>query len=119
MFCVSRDFEKEFLFVNPRPFSVFRHLRQWRGGGGGGYDPPGDWPLIVVELRGKEQLMRLDEISLLHILFLVLGQHLTSLGQIKDKIFAKNKFLALHAHSSVNMCRIDLKPLPACSLFNS
>ena len=24
--------------LNPRPFSVFRHLRQWRGGG---CDPPG------------------------------------------------------------------------------
>ena len=47
------------------------------GGGGGWYDPPGDRPLMVVELRGKNQAMRLDEISRLHILFLVLGQHLT------------------------------------------
>ena len=63
--------------INPRPFSVFRHLRQWRGGGGGGTTPPGDRPLIVVELRRKNQSTRLDEISRLHILFLVLGQHLT------------------------------------------
>ena len=43
------------------------------GGGGGWCDPPGDRPLIIVELRGKNQSMRLDEISRLHILFLVLG----------------------------------------------
>ena len=29
--------EYVYLF-NPRPFSAFRHLRQWRGGGGW-YDP--------------------------------------------------------------------------------
>ena len=27
-------------YVNPRPFSVFRHLRQWRGGGGLVRPPP-------------------------------------------------------------------------------
>ena len=43
------------------------------GGGGVGATPPGDRPLMVVELRGKNQSMRLDEISRLHILFLVLG----------------------------------------------
>ena len=63
--------------VNPRPFSVFRHLRQWRRGGVGTTSPPGDRPLMVVELRGKNQSTCLDEISRLHILFLVLGQHLT------------------------------------------
>ena len=48
------------------------------GGGGGGTTPPGDRPLMVVELRGKNQSTRLDETSRLHILFLVvLGQHLT------------------------------------------
>ena len=45
------------------------------GGGGGGLvrPPPGDRPLMVVELLRKKQSMRLDEISRLHILFLVLG----------------------------------------------
>ena len=61
--------------INPRPFSVFRHLRQWRGAGT--TPPPGDRPLMIVELRRKNQSTRLDEISRLHILFLVLGQHLT------------------------------------------
>ena len=71
-------------------FFVFRQLRQRRGRGGGVYDPPGDQRLIVVELRGKKQSTRLDEISRMHILFLVLNQHLTSLGQVKGQIFAKN-----------------------------
>ena len=46
--------------------------------------------MMVVELRGKDQSMRLDEISRLHILFLVLGQYLTQLGQVKGHIFAKS-----------------------------
>ena len=53
--------------------------------GGGLVDPPGDRPLIVVELRG----MRLDGISRMHILFLVLGQHVISLDQVKGQIFVK------------------------------
>ena len=60
------------IHLNPRPYSVFCHLRPCRGGGGW-CDPPGDRPLMVVELCGKNQSMRLDEISRLHILFLVLG----------------------------------------------
>ena len=61
---------------NPRPVRAFLITRTVRGGGW--YDPPpGDRPLMVVELRGKKQSMCLDEISRLHILFLVLGQHLT------------------------------------------
>ena len=39
------------------------------GGEGGWYDPPGDRPLMVVELRGKKQSTRLDEISRFHIFF--------------------------------------------------
>ena len=36
---------------NPRPFSVFRHLLQCRGGGVG--ETPGVSKLSVIELRGK------------------------------------------------------------------
>ena len=85
------------MLLNPRPFSVFRHLRQWRGGGVGTTPPPpGDRPLMVVELRGKNQSTRLDEISRLHVLFLVLGQHLTKLGQVKGQIFAKTDTFRLY-----------------------
>ena len=65
------------LTFNPRPVRAFLITRTVRGGGVGTTPPPGDRPLIVVELRGKDQSMRLDEISRLHILFLVLGQYLT------------------------------------------
>ena len=61
---------------NPRPVRAFLITRTVRGGVGT-TPPPGDRPLMVVELRGKDQSMRLDEISRLHILFLVLGQYLT------------------------------------------
>ena len=36
---------------NPRSFSVFRHFRQWSGGGG---KPPGVSKLRVVKLREKK-----------------------------------------------------------------
>ena len=39
--------------INPRPFSVFRHLRQWSGGGGVGATPPGVSKLSVVEISRK------------------------------------------------------------------
>ena len=73
--------------LNPRPWYVFCHLRQCSGGGL--VRPPADRPLIVVDLRLKKQSMRLDGISRMHILFLVLGQHLISLDQVKGQIFAK------------------------------
>ena len=38
---------------------------------------------MVVELRGKTQSMRLDEISRLHTLLLVLGQHLNVRSKVK------------------------------------
>ena len=89
-------------------------------GGGGGTTPYRSALDCRRASRKKKQSMRLDEISRCHILFLVLGQHLTSLGQVKGHLFAKKwHFSALHAHSGVSMCRSDLKPPPACSLFNS
>ena len=54
----------KYMYFNPRPYPVFRHLRQWSRGA----ILPGDRLLMVVELRGK-QSMRLDEISRFHICF--------------------------------------------------
>ena len=42
--------------INPRPFSVFSHLSQRRGG-----DPLDVWKLSVVEISGKNQRIDLDE----------------------------------------------------------
>ena len=64
--------------------------------------------------------MRLDEISRLHKLFVVLGQHLTYLGQVKGQILAKNDIFWLYTLiASKRMCRSDLKPSPACFPFHS
>ena len=66
--------------VNPRPDTVFRHLRSDRGGGAGWCDPPlGVSKRSVVELSGKDQQIALAEYSRLVALFLVLGQYLTQL----------------------------------------
>ena len=67
-------------------------------GGGGWCDPP---PLdvskrSVVELRGKEQQIALAEYSRLVVLFLVLGQYLTQLWQVKCQIFANSTIFQLH-----------------------
>ena len=60
------------ILLNPRPFSVFRHLRQWRGGG----DPPGVSKVSVVELSGKKkQRIALGEYSQSVVRFLILGQN--------------------------------------------
>ena len=48
----KKYYERSSETINPRPFFVFRHLRQWRGVGKTP-PPPGDRPLMVVELRGK------------------------------------------------------------------
>ena len=103
--------------LNPRPVRAFLITRTV-----GGIDtsppPRGDWLLIELELRDKSQSMRLAEISRFRITFLVLGQYLTSIGQVKCQMFAKN-ILSLHANSGLSVCRSDLKPSPACFLLNS
>ena len=76
-FCVQWHQHNRVISFIPRPVRAFLRTRTVRGGGGWYDPPPGDRPLMVVELRGKNQSMRLDEISRLHILFLVLGQYLT------------------------------------------
>ena len=44
----------------------------------------------VVELSGKEQQIALTEFSRLVVLFLVLGQYLTQLWQVKGQIFGNS-----------------------------
>ena len=67
------------------------------GGGGGWCDPPlGVSKRSVVELRGKGQQIALAEYSRLVVLFLVLGQYLTQLWQVKGQIFANSTIFQLH-----------------------
>ena len=61
------------------------------GGGGGLVRPPlGVSKRSVVELREKDQQIALAEYSRLVVLFLVLGQYLTQLWQVKGQIFGNS-----------------------------
>ena len=50
----------------------------------------------VVELRGKDQQIVLAEYSRLVVSFLVLGQYLTQLWQVKGQIFVNSMIFQLH-----------------------
>ena len=69
---------------------MFCHLRQCSVGGG--VRPPGVSKRTVVELRGKNQQITLAEYSrfVFVVLFLVLGQYLTQLWQVKGQIFGNS-----------------------------
>ena len=73
--------------INPRPDTVFRHLRPDRGGW---CDPPGVSKRSVVELCGKDRQIALTEYSRLVILFLALGQYLTQFLQVKGQTFGNS-----------------------------
>ena len=59
-------------------------------GGGVGANPLGVSKRSIVELRGKDQQIALAEYSRLVVLFLVLGQYLTQLWQVKGQIFGNS-----------------------------
>ena len=74
----------------------------------------------VVELSGKYQQIYLAEYSRLVVLFLVLGQYLTQLWQVKGQIFAKfYDFSTLRVHISKTIHCSGMGLSPACSPFNS
>ena len=102
--------------VNPRPDTVFRHPRT-----GGGATPLGVSKRSVVELRGKDQQIALAEYSRLVVLFLVLGQYLTQIWQVKGQFFGNSIIFQLHESISAKLpiYRSVMKPSPACSPFNS
>ena len=64
--------------------------------GGGVVDPLGVSKTSVVELRGKDQQIALAEYSRLVVLFLVLGQYLTQLWQVKGQIFGNSIIFQLY-----------------------
>ena len=72
--------------------------------GGGGCDPPlGVSKRSVVELNGKDQQTALAEYSRLVVLFLVLGQYLTQLWQVKGQIFGNYIIFQLHEAISAKL----------------
>ena len=86
-------------YLNPRPDTVFRHLRS---------DKVGAIPLdvskgSVVELSGKDQQIALAEHSRLVVLFLVLRQYLTQLWQVKGQIFGNSMMFQLYESISVTL----------------
>ena len=88
-------------FFNPRPDTVFRHLRSDRGGL---VRPPlGVSKRSVVELSGKDQQIALAEYSRLVVLVLVLSQYLTQLWQVKGQIFGNSMIFQLHESISAKL----------------
>ena len=99
---------------------MFCHLRRFRGGGVGGTPPLGVSKRSVVELRGKDQQIALAEYSRLVVLFLVLGQYLTQLWQVKGQIFTNSMIFSTSRVDGIKtIYRSGMKPSPACSPFNS
>ena len=100
-----------------RCYGVSPHLRSDRGVGA---TPLGVSKRSVVELSGKDQQIALAEYSRLVVLFLVLGQYLTQLWQVKGQIFGNSMIFQLYrVHISKTIYRSGMGPSPACSPFNS
>ena len=89
-------------FLNPRPDTVFRHLRSDRGGGV--VRPPlGISKRSVVELSGTDQQIALAEYPRLVVLFLVPDQYLTQLWQVKGQIFGNSMIFQLYESISAKL----------------
>ena len=73
--------------------------------GRGWCDPPplGVSKRSVVELSGKDQQIALAEYSRLVVLFLVLGQYLTQLWQVKGQIFGNSLIFQLYESISAKL----------------
>ena len=70
---------------------------------GVGATPLGVSKRSVVELRGKYQQIALVECSRLVVLFLVLGQYLTQLWQVKGQIFGNSELFQLYESISAKL----------------
>ena len=73
-----------------------------------GCDPPplGVSKRSIVELSEKDQQIALAEYSRLVVLFLVLGQYLTQLWQVKGQIFGKSMIFQLHESISATLSTV-------------
>ena len=100
------------VFINPRPDTVFHHLRSDRSW----CDPPplGVSKRSVVELSGKDQQIALAEYSRLVVLFLVIGQYLTQLWQVKGQIFGNSLIFQLYESISAKISIVAAWDLHQC-----
>ena len=89
-----------------RCFATFG--RTW----GGGVRPPlGVSKRSFVELSGKDQQIALAEYSRLVVLFLVLGQYLTQLWQVKGQIFGNYMVFQLYESISAKLSVVAARDL--------
>ena len=70
---------------------------------GGVRPPPGVSKRSVVELSGKDQQIALAEYSRLVVLFVVLGQYLTQLWQVRGQIFGNSMIFQLYESISAKL----------------
>ena len=89
--------------LNPRPDTVFHHLRSDRGDW---CDPLGVSTRSVVELRGKDHQIVIDEYPRFVVLFLDLGQYLTQLWQVKGQIFGNSMIFHLYESISAKLSTV-------------
>ena len=83
---------------------MFRRLRSDRGGGLVRLATPlGVSKRGVVELSGKDQQIAPAEYLRLVVLFLVLGQYLTHLWQVKGQIFGNSIIFQLYESISAKL----------------
>ena len=100
-----------FLITSERAERVLSYLtlaRIWcfaNFGRAGWCDPPpiGVSKRSVVELIGEDQKIALAEYSRLVVLFLVLGQYLTQLWQVKGQIFGNSMIFQLYESISAKL----------------
>ena len=74
--------------LNPRPFSVFRQLHQWRGEVG--TTTPRVSKLSVVELSAQKNSDCSRRVLAMAGAFFMLGEYMTQLLEVKRQIIAKS-----------------------------
>ena len=103
--------------LNPRPCTPI--FITWTCRGGGRCDPPRVSKLRVVEFSGKNGGLLSTSTRDWWCFFLVLGQYLTQLCEVKCQCFAKSTIFQIYISIFKNISRSELKLSSACSPFNS
>ena len=102
-------------WVNTRPLSVFRHLRQWRGGGGDWCYSRASRNWAPSDLWEKKTLYRSREVLQIDSAFFNVGQYLTQLWEVKNHFFARSEMFQSYKSISEKINRSETKLSPAFS----